>query len=108
MEDISITEVNSSNIFEKGICCSKNKKSSGYNAKAEWSGLKCNKNLKLFLAKDYKSNCIGFIEFTDSENAWRPVNAKNYLFIHCIVIYSKEIRSCSVGTELIKLVKKKQ
>lgn len=102
MNDINIIEVNSDNIFEKGMCCSKNKRAEGYNAKAEWSGLRCNKNLKLYLAKDYKDKCIGYIEFTDSESAWRPVNAKNYLFIHCIVIYSKEIRGSGVGTELIK------
>ncbi len=102
MNDINIIEVNSDNILEKGMCCSKNKRAEGYNAKVEWSGLKCNKNLKLYLAKDYKDNCIGYIEFTDSESAWRPVNAKNYLFIHCIVIYGKEIRGSGVGTELIK------
>lgn len=102
MNDISIVEINSSNIFEKGMCCSRNKKSGGYNAKVEWTGLKCNNSLKLYLAKDDKGVCIGYIEYTDSEYAWRPVNAKNYLFIHCIVVLSKDSRNQAVGTELIK------
>lgn len=65
MNDISIIEVNSGNILEKGMCCSKNKKSGGYIAKSEWAGNECNKNLKLLIAKDSNNKYLGFIEFTD-------------------------------------------
>lgn len=103
MSDINIIEVNSSNMYERGICCSKDKISPGYNAKVEWSGMKCNKDLKLYLAKDYKNAILGFIEFTDTENAWRPVNAKNYLFIHCLVMMDTKSRNMGIGSELIKV-----
>ena len=44
---------------------------------------------------------LGFIEFISANQAWRPVNAENFMFIHCLVIYSKKDRSKGCGSLLI-------
>jgi len=44
---------------------------------------------------------LGFIEYIPVVDAWRPVDADNYMFIHCIYIYSKKERNKKLGSMLI-------
>lgn len=101
-EEIRIIEVTADNVEEAGVCCIKDKKSPGFRAKVEWFRLKFNEGLKIRIALDNKGSRIGFIEYLPSENAWRPVKAENYLFIQCIAVYAKDMRSGGIGSMLIK------
>ncbi len=102
MNRLDIVDINPENVFDYGIYCIKNKTSAGYQAKVNWCGLKCNDGLRIKIVVDSKQKQIGFIEYLPSEQAWRPVRAKNYFFIHCIAIFSKGARKKNVGSSLLQ------
>lgn len=99
---ISITDVTADNVDEHGVYCVVNKKSRGYHAKIDWCKSKVNEELKLKIAFDQQGKQQGFIEYLPSENAWRPVKAKNYVFIQCIVVFSKALRNQHLGSMLLE------
>ncbi len=88
--DVKIINIGANNLSEHGIFCVKNIKHEGYQAKFDWlkkrfaDGLK----LKFVYFKDEK-NPVGFIEYIPGEYAWRGVEAKGYMFIHCMYLKSK-------------------
>ena len=54
---------------------------------------------------DKKDNIVhGYIEYTKGENAWRSVDAKWYLFIHCLWITPNKYKKKGYGSSLIKEV----
>lgn len=100
--DISLIEVNSDNVSEYGVCCVVNRKSPGFKAKLSWFTDILNRGVTIVVAVDSDGKQLGFIEFTDSELAWRPVRAENHLFIHCIYVFSKGSRNNDIGSRLIQ------
>jgi hypothetical protein len=102
MNTYQITDILPANVDESGTYCVKDKKSAGFKAKALWYKNQYINGLRIKIVIDSTGKQLGFIEFIDSENAWRPVNAKNYIFIHCIGIFSKENREANLGSALIK------
>ena len=101
--EITFIEVNSENVEEYGLCCVVNRKSAGFKTKLNWFRDVLNQGLLIVIAvdsTDYKQ--LGFVEFTDSELAWRPVTADNHLFIHCITVFSKAFRNQDIGSKLIQ------
>lgn len=98
MEIIEVTEKNAVN---ESLFCIKNPKYDGFKFKLNWLKDRWKEGLKLKILKlgDEK---IGFIEYTPSEHAWRPVKANNYLFIHCLMVYGKKNNNLGYGSELIK------
>lgn len=61
MTEIKIIKVTPGNADQYGICCVKNKKSTGYKAKIEWMQEEANKSLTIQLAVDETGNRVGFI-----------------------------------------------
>jgi L-amino acid N-acyltransferase YncA len=102
--EFTFVDVSAENVSEVGICCSKDKKSPGFIAKAEWFKSSLNKGLRMKIALDNKGRQIAFVEYLPSELAWRPVKADNYLFIHCITVYSKDSREKGLGSKLLQMV----
>ncbi len=102
IDNIGILDVNAENVAEAGIYCIKDRTSPGYHAKVEWFCSKLNKGLTIKIAEDSHGRRLGFIEYLPSELAWRPVIAKNYLFIQCIALFVKDARRMGVGSLLIK------
>ena len=98
---ISITEVNLDNVAQEGLFCVKNVKAPGYSAKLKWFRERVADGLKLKILKE-DDQPLGFIEYVPAEKAWRPVVAPGFLFIHCIVIYSKDKRERNLGSLLIQ------
>jgi hypothetical protein len=78
-----------------------------YNKKVEWfreqykNGLRI---LVLYLKGEPRS--VGFIEYVPGKFCWRAVNARNYMFIHCLWIYGKKYQNQGLGTLLIKEAEK--
>lgn len=102
METFTFQTVTADNVAEAGICCVKDKDSPAFRAKVDWFIDKQNKGLQIIMALDHFGKQIGFIEFIPSELAWRPVQANNYFFIHCIAVYKKEAREKGLGSALIQ------
>ncbi len=100
--NVHVIDVTPENVVETGIYCIKNKKSNGYTSKLNWFKSKINHGLKIKIAVDQNKKQLGFIEYIPSELAWRPVNAENYLFIHCIVVFSKKSRAQGMASLLIQ------
>lgn len=105
-EEIEIIDVTQNNVAEIGFFCIKDKKSPGYALKVDWFKSKINHGLKIKIAVDINGKQIGFIEYIPSELAWRPIKAKNYLYIQCIVIFAKKTREQGIGSLLIQHCKK--
>jgi L-amino acid N-acyltransferase YncA len=77
----------------------------GYKKKEAWLTSELKKGLKvkaLYMENETKPS--GFIEYTNGENAWRAVDAKNYLFIHCIWISPDKNRKKGYGSQLVQEV----
>ncbi len=85
MPDIIIINIDKNNISQYEPTCFLNPKNEGYQKKLEWLKKRFSEGLKiklLYLEKERK--CIGFIEYIPGEYAWRAVDAKGYMFIHCM------------------------
>ncbi len=106
METFTFQTVTADSVAEAGICCVKDKQSPAYRAKVDWFLDKQNKGLQIISALDQSGKQIAFIEFIPSELAWRPVQANNYFFIHCIAVYKKEAREKGLGSALIQQCEK--
>lgn len=101
LEGFKIIDVDAENISEIGVFCIKNKKANGFKSKVDWYKSEINKGIKIKIAVDNENNQLGFIEYMPSEIAWRPIKAKNYLFIQCINVTSKKNRNKGIASELI-------
>lgn len=101
IDNITIVDVTVENVDEFGFYCIKNKKAQGYQDKLNWFKSKINAGLKIKIIEDVKGKQLGFIEYIPTEKAWRPVNAKNYYYIQCITVMSKNNRQQGLGKLLI-------
>ena len=104
LKSINFITVTSENVEEYGVFCAKDRKSEAYMVKVNWMKDKLNKGLRMIIAFDEKNKQLGFIEYTDGENAWRPIIANDYLFIQCIAVMSKKDRNSGLASSLISLV----
>jgi hypothetical protein len=97
-----IVDVNLENISLYPPACFQNPDNEGYKTKLKWLKKRISEGLKiklLYLENDKK--CHGYIEYIPGEYAWRAVDAKGYLFIHCIWIYPNNIKHKGLGSLLI-------
>jgi len=86
---MNIVEVNKGNLSEKGFFCyMSKKKSEGYQRKLKWLMDRFDEGMKIKML-DLRQRGRGFIEYIPGEFAWRAVNAKGYMFIHCIWVAGK-------------------
>ncbi len=78
----TIIKLTNKNIDSEHICCAISDKKSvhGYSLKKEWLKSEFD-NGYVFERLDERAKV--FIEYGDSEKAWAPIEAKNYLFIQC-------------------------
>jgi hypothetical protein len=98
-----IVEVNSENLSQHPPSCFLNPKNVGCQVKLDWLKDRFAEGLTiklLYFPNDTK--CHGFIEYVPSENAWRAVDAKDYLFIHCIWIYPNNAKNKGYGSLLLE------
>jgi len=54
------------------------------------------------LFRDEKGKPLAFLEYVPGEYAWRPVDAKGWLFVHCLWVYSKGQKVGGLGGRLIR------
>ncbi|MCP4728033.1 MAG: GNAT family N-acetyltransferase [bacterium] len=101
-DKIRMIEVNESNISDHPPTCFLNPKNEGFRIKLEWLRKRFAEGMKiklLYLGDEKKST--GFIEYIPGEYAWRAVDAKGYMFIHCIWINGNKNKERGFGSLLI-------
>ena len=90
-----IIEVTADNVDQTGFFCYMSKrKTEGFQRKLNWLKDRFAEGMRIkMLALPER----GFIEYIPGEYAWRAVNAKGYLFIHCLWIVGKSKGKGSAG-----------
>lgn len=86
MEKVKIIDTNSDNILNYGICGYKNINRAGYPEKIKWLKDRFSEGMKIKTLYSEKDGTQGMIEYIPGEYCWRPVDAKGYMFIHCIFV----------------------
>ena len=103
MTEAKIIDINESNLTEYPPTCFLNPKNEGYLIKSEWLKKRFSEGMKIkLLYLENEKKCNGFIEYVPGENAWRSVDAKGYMFIHCIWINPNKFKNKGYGSLLVK------
>jgi hypothetical protein len=101
-----IINVTSDNLHEHPqVICYINPKHEFYHYKVDWLKKEFKHGLKTkLLYLDGEKKPVGFIEFIPGEYCWRSVNAKGYMFIHCLWTNGKKYQHQGLGSILLKEV----
>ena len=86
---IKIEVVTPENAIKETFFYIKGTKRQGFKDKANWFE-KCHKEgLRIKILKNDEDKMICFIEYMSAKNAWRPIGADNYMFIHTYIYLKK-------------------
>ncbi|WP_394973027.1 GNAT family N-acetyltransferase [uncultured Croceitalea sp.] len=99
---MKIVEVTPENAIKETLFCIKDTKKQGFKDKVNWLKKRHKEGLRIKILKNDDDKMIGFIEYVPAKKAWRPIDADNYMFIHCTYIYAKKERSKGYGSMLIE------
>ncbi|MDC8006155.1 GNAT family N-acetyltransferase [Aureisphaera galaxeae] len=99
---MKLVAVTPENALKETFFCIKDTKRQGFKDKLNWFEKRHKEGLRIKILKNEEEKMIGFIEYVPAKYAWRPIDADNYMFIHCTYIYSKKQRSKGYGTMLIE------
>jgi L-amino acid N-acyltransferase YncA len=87
MQKPEIIAVDRSNVEDMGFFCYMSKrKSEGFLRKLAWVKARFDEGMRIKMLKLPER---GFIEYIPGESAWRAVNAKGYMVIHCLWVIGK-------------------
>lgn len=101
--EIKIVSINSENVSEYQPVCFLNPKNEGYLKKLEWLKENFSKGLIIkLLYLENEKKCNGFIEYIPGEYTYRAVDAKGYMFIHCIWISPNKYKEKGYGSLLVE------
>ena len=106
MKTVKIKEITPQNVREETLYCIRDITNPGFESKRKWFVKRYDEGLRMKILKDEANKMIGFVEYIPAYMAWRPVNAHNFMFIHCIAVYSKKNRNQGYGSILLKEVEK--
>jgi hypothetical protein len=104
--EYKIIEVSLDNLADHPqVICFINPKHEFYHKKVEWLKEQFNHGLRIkLLYLEGEKRPVGFIEYIPGEYCWRSVNAKGYMFIHCLWTNGKKYQHQGLGSLLIKEV----
>jgi len=102
MHKVTLVKVGPENLSECGIGCLKSRDNPGYVRKVEWLRKRFAEGLRFLLFRDEKENPLAFLEYVPGEFAWRPVDARGWLFVHCLWVFPAGQRIGGLGTRLIE------
>ena len=103
MNKVTIVDITKDNISKYPPKCFLNPKNEGYLTKLTWIKNEFSKELKLKqLYVENEKKAVSFIEYISGENAWRAVDAKNYLFIHCLWTSQNKLKNKGYASLLIE------
>lgn len=99
---MKIVKVTPENALKETFFCIKDTKRYGFQDKLKWFEKRYQEGLRIKILKNPEDKMIGFMEYVPAKYAWRPIDADNYMFIHCTYIYSKKDRNKGYASLLIK------
>lgn len=99
---MKIIDVTPDNVLQKTLFCVKDVKNPGFAKKQLWFNERYKEGLRLKMLKDDNDKLIAFIEYIPAEYAWRPVEAGNFMFIHCMFVYANKDKGKGNASLLIK------
>lgn len=101
--DIQIIDLTPDNIDNYGVCGYKDvEKHLELRKKIDWFKEYYSKGLRIKVVMSEKGGYQGMLEYIPGEYAHRPVNADNYMFIHCIFVgFKNEYKGKGLATSLI-------
>ena len=103
MPETKIINVDENNISQYPPTCFLNPKNEGYQIKSEQLKDRFSEGMKIkLLYVENEKKCNGFIEYVPGEYIWRAVDAKGYMFIHCIWINPNKFKNKGYGSLLVK------
>ena len=89
--------------FDKFPCCGiKNPSHPGLLAKRCWLKSQFDIGLRAKILADPHGKPFGYIEYLPGEFAWRGVNARGYMFIHCLWNQSRQHQRQGWGSLMIE------
>lgn len=102
-EDIEVINLTPNNIADYGVCGYKDvKKHIELRRKIEWVKEFYPKGLRIKAIMSKTGGYQGMIEYINGEYTHRPVNASNYIFIHCLFVgFKKKYKGKGLATMLI-------
>lgn len=98
---LKIVAVTPENVQTETLFCIRTVKNSDFEGKRKWYERRYAEGLRLHILKDSDGRMLGFIEFVPADFAWRPVDAPNFMFIHCMYVQSKKDRNQGLGSRLV-------
>lgn len=104
--DYQVIEVNELNISDvPQAICFINPNHPSFNKKVDWLRSQFRSGLKIkLLYVDGDKKPAGYIEYVPGEFCWRAVQAKGYMFIHCLYINGNKFKNKGLGKALLDLV----
>jgi hypothetical protein len=102
MDKISLEKVGPANLAECGIGCLTNPNNPGHQTKVEWLHRRFAEGLRFLLFRDGEGRPLGFLEYVPGEQAWRPVDASGWLFVHCLWVYPRGQKVGGLGSRPIQ------
>ncbi len=102
----TIIDVNMENLAEHPhTICFINPKHELYHKKVDWLQARFQEGLKIkLLYIEGEKKPVGFIEYVPGELCWRAVDAKDYMFIHCLYTNGKKHQHQGLGERLLQAV----
>jgi len=99
---VILEKVGPDNLSEWGLGCLTNPKHEGFGPKVDWLKGRFSEGLRILLFRDEQGKPLAFLEYVPGENAWRPVDAEGWLFVHCLWVYSRGQKIGGLGGRLIQ------
>jgi GNAT superfamily N-acetyltransferase len=98
---IEIIDTNASNVGDHSFCGFKDTRNEGHKRKTAWLKKRFAEGLK-FKVLQVDGDDAGMIEHAPGEHTWRPVDARGYLVVHCLMISTKRYKGKGYGTLLVE------
>ncbi len=100
----TLVDITPSNVESETLFCIKNLKSPGFKRKKTWFTERYKEGLRMHIIKDTEGKMAGFIEYVPGEFAWRPIDAKGYMFVQCLMVYPNKYKNLGFGSALVNKV----
>ena len=102
MDELQLIDLDYESIMKYGVCGYKSPKRPGFPEKVQWFQEQSKLGLRVKALVSEKAGNQGLIEYIPGEYAWRPVEAKGTMFIHCLFVgFKKEYKGRGYATRLI-------
>ncbi len=102
MDNVTIIDINKNNISEYPPRCFLKPDNEGYKIKVDWLKQRFSEGMKIKqLYVENEKKAVSFIEYIPGEYAWRAVDAKDYMFIHCMWTSANKYKNKGYASLLI-------